>query len=391
MSWRLAPIAVAFFAAAPAQAETRLELGPERVATLEHPLPQQPGVTISSEITEADTIAGAWRAEHFLFTGKAGDVLTLNVKSEIPELLVTVLHRSDTGKYAMEFRGPARGAPMQVSLKKDGTHLLIIGAIKRSGRYELDFQSSAVPPPATVQVAAAPPTPTVVARSTPAATPPLARPELPPTPGVLTLVAGQSTTRPAGKAGAGVETFQFLAGAGADLSVSVAAAGRVSIALYTPEGDEMRAAGGVGSVKLDAVLPVDAIYFIAVSREDAAKPYTLSLAAPQPDTVTAAMRFGVGYEALGSDGQTSSWSCWVEPGVRARHTVGTGAKTQILFHTDLGGGRMRWDWTDGNAYTVVWTGRVENDAVVMMSADGAQASRITFDAGPRRYRGYLCP
>lgn len=391
MTRLVALAAVATFAAGAAHAQARLDLGPERAATLENPLPQQPGVTIASEITDADRSAGAWRAEHFLFTGEAGEVLTLRVKSDIPELLVMVLQRSESGKYAMLFRGPARSAPAQVVLKKDGTHLLIVGAMgaQGSGRYEIDFQSSAVPSSPPAQAAAAPKPPITEAGAPKTAAPAVAQPTLFMPPGVLLAQVGQSMERPAGEAGAAVELFAFMGEAGSVLRATAGApgAGGHAITLYTPEGEEMLMADGVDQAKLTAVLPKDGIYLLAVGRQTAGRAYKLTLDAEAPDPFLWSFRRNVGYDVLDRAGGSLLYStCWTEPGVTWRMNHAGGGGTMSVQRGGAGQTEIRG--LPARAFTT----RFADGVFVRTYADGAPPETWTMDLPQPTgaYRGYLC-
>lgn len=259
------------------------------------------------------------------------------------------------------------------------------------GKYLLSIGSGgAAPPfdppsPAPVQIAEAPkPAPPAQVAA------PAALPKLTPPPGVVAAEVGQTVARPAGKPGTSVDVYAFIGEAGATLQADATGVGRYGVTLYTPEGVEMLTATGAGSAKLSAVLPKDAVYMLAVARQDGAKPYRLSLAAESPDVFQWSQRQGAGYERLGPDGKVSLWTCWVTPGSVLRYQPVSGA---VQTQTVNRGGSGRWDYVrDGKPDGYSFTTRIEGGRFTRTLPDGTTSSWSLEDPAPTygAYRGYLC-
>jgi len=368
------------------------------------PSPVHAGQLIASELTETDVASGVERsAEYLLFTGRAGEVVTAQVRSDIPSLEVLIRSwRSRTGKALAE--GPARDAPVRLVLPKDDEYVIVVHSKgpQRFGKYLMSigsadgapaFDAPKLAPVQVAQVAApvSPPSPRP-GPAAPNATPakpasPRAAPSLPAIPGVINIHAGQALARPAGNPASRVETFQFLAAAGTKLFVNAKGAGPLLVTLYTPEGDRMLDAEGAASASLEAIAPVDGLYFMSVSRKSATTPYKLSLAAVEARFLDADFIERVGYEVPEGNG-ASHWSCWIEPGVKSLSHASSG---RLITHTYLGDGRGRSEWTsNGQAQASTWTRRVDGDEIVVANADGTTSRYAPF-TGPRgAYRGYLC-
>lgn len=394
MKWILPLAAAAVLAAGAVQAQ-RLEVDPTRASNAPNPIPTRPGELIASELSEIDVASGVERsAEWFVFTGRAGEVITAEVRSDIPSLQVFIRsNRGYTGKALAE--GPAKDAPLRLVLPRDDTYVIAVHSRgpQRFGKYLLSLgDGDSAPPfeppkPAPVQVAQAPRPPAPAPKAAP-----LVAPELPTIPGVVNIRAGQTLARPAGKPDAAVESFQFIAGAGAKLQATVTGAGPLTVRLYTPEGVEMLAVDGVDTAKLEAFLPLDALYFLSVARSDPAKPYKLALAAEEASLLDADFMHRVGYDWLDDKGTSLGASCWIEPGVRARVASGR----YLFTSTRLGGGRIRVEWTnDGQPYGLTRETRVEGDELVRTTLFEGGTPTITrytpFSTDHLGgYRGYLC-
>lgn len=356
------------------------------------PSPVHAGQLVVSELTASDLASGVERsAEYMVFAGRAGQVVTAQVRSDIPSLQVHIRSwRSPTGKALVE--GPAREAPVRLVLPKDDEYVIVVQSQgpQRFGKYLLSIGDGVTAPPfdppkpAAVLVAGAAPAPKPAPKP---AAPPTALPPLPVMPGVTNVRVGQTLARPAGKVGTGVEVFAFIGESGSILQASAVGAGRYGLTLHTPEGAAMLTATGQGSARADAVLPKDGVYLIAVAREDAAKPYKLTLAAESPDAFLWAFREFAGYEALGANGAPAYWTCWVVPGSVMQYHLPNGSTQRLTVNR---GGAGRWELPPNGGYN--FTTRIEGSTFVRTSEAG-KAQTWSFD-GPHQphgaYRGYLC-
>ena len=155
------------------------------------PAPVHAGQLIASELSDIDVASGVDRsAEYLVFTGRAGQVVTAQVRSDVPSLQVHIRsRRSRTGKALVE--GPAREAPVRLVLPKDDEYVIVVHSqgARRHGKYLLSIGDGMTAPPFD----APKPAPVQVAQAAPAALPPL-----PAMPGVTNLRVGQTLTRPAG-------------------------------------------------------------------------------------------------------------------------------------------------------------------------------------------------
>lgn len=385
----------ALLAAGAAQAQ-RVDIDPARATSYEKPIPARPGELIASAISDGDFRVGPdYYAEHFVFTGRAGETVSAQVKSGIPTLDVLFREKGYNGKTLA--RGPAKDSALTAVLPKDGDYYLVVAAKgpQRQGQYLLSFGvDGRAPPleppkPAPVQVAGAEPSTSKAAPPAKPAAPkpaPAAPPPMPVIPGVTNLRVGQTLARPPGKPGAKVELYAFAGEAGSILKATAEGAGGYGVTLYTPEGAEMLAANGLGAARLDAVLPKDAIYLLAVSRQDAAKPFKLSLAAERPDDLMWSFRSYAGYETLNASGALVYWTCWVVPGSVLQYQMADGSVQRLTTHA---GGAGRWELPSGG-YS--FTTRIEGAKVIRTSEAGT-VQTWSLDAPPRAhgaYRGYLC-
>lgn len=379
--------AAAVLAAVPAQAQ-RLDVDPARASSYQAPVLIRPGELIASDISEADARVGLnRRTEHFAFTGRAGEVVTVRVRSDIPDLEVVVLDSSFSKLLA---RGPAKDAALRATLPKDGSYFVTVAAKgpQPFGKYLLSFGSgdSAPPfeaPPRAVQVAQAPAA--LPAASLPAA--PAVLPPMPVIPGVTNVRVGQPLARPVGKPGAEVELFAFIGEAGSILQASATGAAGYGLTLYTPEGAEMLSASGLDSARLAAALPQDGIYLLAVARQDGAKPYKLALSAEPADDFLWSFRSYAGYEILAADGSVAYWSCWVVPGTLIQYHLPNGRVQRLTVRR---GGAGHWDLPPNPGYN--FTTRLEGSKVIRTSEFNT-VQTWSLDDPPKphgAYRGYLC-
>ncbi len=376
--------AASLLAATPALAQ-RLEVDAARKTSYEAAISTRGGETIASELSDSDgSPFPGWRAEHFIFSGRAGETVEAQVQTEIPGLVVVFLEN----KRREIARGPAKDAPLKIVLPRDGTYFIVVGAKgpQRNGKYLLSLRTGEAPAPAEPPK----PAPVAVAATQPQApTPrsaPLSVPELPAIPGVVNIRTGETLARPAGKPGAAIETFQFIAGTGAKLQATATGFGPLTVRLYTPEGALMLAADGVGTAKLEAFLPLDALYFLSVARSDPAKPYKLALAAEEATLLDADFLHRVGYDRLDEQGRSQGAYCWVEPGVRSRLLT----SNFLMTLTRLGGGRGRADFVaEGKPLSYTWETRIEGEELVQMTSVARRYTPFSMDGlGP--YRGYFC-
>lgn len=385
-----AQVAQAALAAPP-----RYEVDPKRW-TASAPIYTRPGELVAGEISAVDIISGVERSgDVLLFQGRAGETITAQVRSDVPSLLVAIQSQRRGLNLNPLVEGPARDAPIRLVLPKDDTYEILVHTQgpQRYGDYLLSIGSADGAPPfdppkptpvVPVRVAQAPQPPA----PTPAA--PTALPKLTPPPGVLAAEIGTPVARPAGKPGPGVDLYAFIGEAGSVLQATAAGTGGYGVTIYTPEGAEMLTATGLGSARLTAVLPQDAVYLLAVARQDAAKPYKLDLAAERPDLFQWGFRSSAGYETLGADGKVAYWSCWISPGAVLRYQHADG-KIQTL--TVQRGGVGRWDYVyDGKPSGYSFTTRIEGAKVIRTSErNSVQTWSLDDPPSPHgAYRGYLC-
>lgn len=386
---------------APAAVE-RVEVDPARW-TMSKPVPVHPGELVAGEISPIDVISGVERSGDVLvIQGRAGEVITAQVRSDIPSLLVAFRPARSTMGLSPLAEGAARDAPVRFVVPKDDTYQIFVHTHGpgRYGKYLLSIGSDqGAPPfdppkpaPAPVQVAEAskpPPAPAAAApqpASPPEPAPPATLPKLTPPPGVLAAEIGKPIARPAGKPGTKVDLYAFIGAAGSVLEANAAGAGGYGLTIYTPEGDEMLTQTGVGEAKLAVVLPQDAAYILAVARQDATKPYKLSLVAQQPDIFQWAFREWAGYEVYGRDGKVAGRSCWVAPGQTLRLLFPNGGQADFTL---LAGGSGRAELKSG---TTTFTTRLEGARFTRTFANGTSEQWTLDDPPPRlgAYHGYLC-
>jgi len=141
-------LTIAAILASASQAQ-RLDVDPAQRSSFRQPIAVQTGKLITGEISESDYVAGpAWNADVFTITGRAGEVVSLQLQSEIPTLEVHIHSaKSHTGRAITE--GPARAAPILFVVPKDGAYFIAVHAKgpQRLGKYQLSIGSSAAAPP----------------------------------------------------------------------------------------------------------------------------------------------------------------------------------------------------------------------------------------------------
>jgi hypothetical protein len=212
-------------------------------------------------------------------------------------------------------------------------------------------------------------------------------PDLPVVAGIEGIGAGQTLSRPAAKAGPGVESFQFLAGTGDRVVVTASGPGKLTLTAYTPEGSPMVTAAAPDRAELPFVAPIDGIYYVSVFLADGANPYTVQLQVEEADPATAAMVHAVGYEALTPDGRVGHTTCWMEAGTAFRVQV---PGIVNIEERSLGGGQWRQTWPDDpNSPPRFYSVHLEGNEIVKTSA-GGQVRHPAFEAHRGAYRGYFC-
>lgn len=385
-----------------------LTVDPKRSTNFNKPVPIRPGETVASDISASDfRVLANWNAEHFAFTGRAGETVSVRVRTDLPDFEVLIRGPGSDG--AVLARGPAKDAAVVASLPADGNYFLLVNSKGPAhiGKYLMSFGMGATPPSLPGDTAAAvaeapkppskpePPKEAQLAGSTtPAAAPkrppPLPMPKLTPPPGVLAAEIGKSIIRPAGKVGAQVDLFAFAGESGSVLQVSAGgpAAGGHTIVLYTPEGDEILTAEGVDRAELTAVLPKDGVYLLAVGRQNAANPYKLTLAADSPDLFQWSFRNLAGYEVYDDKGALSFSSCWTAPGATLRYTFANGFKGTLSVQR---GGDGVWEF-EGQGQKP-FTTKLTEGVFVRTYADGRTPVSWSLDRPEPRtgaYLGYLC-
>lgn len=106
-----------------------------------NPIPLHTGNLVAGDISATDFEAGPeWNADSMVFEGRKGDVVSFQLRSEIPTLLVRIQYSgSHTGKVLAE--APARDAPVEFTLPKDGRYYLVVHATgpRRIGSYLMAF------------------------------------------------------------------------------------------------------------------------------------------------------------------------------------------------------------------------------------------------------------
>ena len=214
------------------------------------------------------------------------------------------------------------------------------------------------------------------------------------------------------RAGAGQTMYRFVALAGTTIRVRVSGGrGKSILVLYTPAGDEMLSAEGVGSVSLEAILPLNDEYFVGVIRADSTAPRTLRLSRIEADPLKVGFAEYVGYERVNTKtGEPVSRQCWVEPGAKLRvlPLPGTEARftrTEITLSRD-GTEYFAFFRPDGSVLRSAFQARYVGDSVITRSwAEGGTprerralapsdsvllARDMRSRTGLGRYAGYHC-
>lgn len=388
---------------APPRDPTLLVLPPWRQSTQKAPLAVTAPLIVESDLDMLDNLD---QSEHFAVPLEAGETLRLEVLEAASKIAMVVANPGNRYVAGTHPRKPER--QLSVTAKTAGTYVV---SAWTSGdppvtpyRLKIDTDRRPYkpwsPPPAPAPlptIAAAAPTPRdQAAPRTPAAPPappakpaPLAPlPKFVPPPGVLAAEIGKPVQRPAGKVGASVDLFAFIGEAGAVLQATAGAggAGGLSVTLYTPEGEAMMDADGVDQTGLSAILPKDGVYLLSVGRQNAARPYRLTLTAETPDVFQWSLRENAGYEVLGPNGKVAYWTCWAAPGSALTYVrPGAGDATLRVF----AGGDGRWDLPGAPGYG--FTTKLVGGVFVRTSDTGKlETWSIRDEKETGAYRGYFC-
>ena len=260
-----------------------VDVDPARTTNFSKPIPVRPGELIRSDISNDDfNVYFDWNAEHFLFTGRANEVVTARVKTDIRDIEVVIKEKGNSG--AVLARGSGKDAPLRAVLPKDGSYFMIVGAKgkDRIGRYELAFASGSVaaffpnekakiaaadapsaPTPPTAAVGIASASPTQEAAPVPPPPPAGSPPRLP----ARVMVHRPKITGP--------DTFHLIGLATALFRIRVDGDGPTEIALYGPDGELIHSESGSRLVVNEGEFKVDGIYYVTVIRPKATKPYSI--------------------------------------------------------------------------------------------------------------------
>ncbi|WP_296595526.1 hypothetical protein [Phenylobacterium sp.] len=368
----------------------RVEVTPTFAESFNNPTPVKPGQLIASDLANgAFNGLPGWRFEQFVLTGVAGQTVTLQLQTDIPDLEVGI--RAGAKGQKMVVQGPARDAPLRYVLPTDGPYYIALFTRKpqKVGSYLLSIgdgtsaPSFAPPPPAAVQIAQAlpPPQPAPGPAEAPA---PAVLPKLELPDGITVMDFGQTLSRPAG---AKTELYGVIGEAGAVLTAAVTGTGVLGVTIFTPEGAEMLTSGGQGAATLKAVLPKDAVYIFAVTRIDPSRPYRLSLSAESPNLVQWGQRRDAGYEVMDARGALVLWTCWVEPGVSLQYLYADGANLVETLNSAGSGSIER----QGSKET--FTTRRDGETLVRTMSSGREVRESLASPPPKlgAYRGYRCP
>jgi len=361
---------------------------------------------VESDLDMLDNGDSLNQTEYLAVPLEAGETLRLEMLEASKEIILLVANPNNRYVAATSQKNPER--QLSVPIKTAGTYVVNVWSKGdppvTSYRLKIDTDRRSyvkwepprpTPPPVKTVTAEAPATPgSKPGAPRPAPKPsaaPLALPKFTPPPGVLPAEVGKTVTRPAGKVGAAVDLFAFIGESGSVLQASAGApgAGGHAITLYTPEGNEMLKADGVDLTRLSAVLPKDGIYLLAVGRQNAAKPYKLTLAAESPDLFQWSFRNAAGYNVYDAKGAIAYSTCWTAPGSTLQYKFANGVTGALTVQR---GGAGRWEFPGQPARPFatqlaagVFVRTYENGAA---TPDSWALDAPDPDTGA--YRGYLC-
>jgi hypothetical protein len=214
----------------------------------------------------------------------------------------------------------------------------------------------------------------------------------------LEIEPGQTVTGKAGKPDT-PDLYYFVGESGATVTFEVEAPGPVSVALLTSDGDTMLEASGTGSARLEAVLSLTDVFYVAVLRQETGAPYVIEMDAQEPDFHLALFSRLVGYGAVGtsSSGQVfDQKACWVEPGTVYKSQIGA----FVMYHELLRGGRQRgylqYPGVPDAEVRLSWDGKTI-ERTIKMNGETSTASEPIDDQTFARpdvpgfgYTGYMC-
>ena len=359
---------------------------------------------VESDLDMLDNGDSLNQTEFFAVPLEAGETLRLEILEASKRIVLLVANSKNRYVAAADQRNPER--QLSMTAKEAGTYVVSVWSKgdPPATPYRLKIDTDRrpyvkwepprpSPPPAklmTVEAPVATKPAAPVTKPAPKPAPPTL-PKFTPPPGVLPAEVGKSVARPAGKVGAAVDLFAFIGESGSVLQVSAGApgAGGHAITLYTPEGSEMLQADGVDLTKLSAVLPKDGIYLLAVGRQNAAKPYKLTLAAESPDLFQWSFRNAAGYDVYDAKGAISFSTCWTAPGSTLQYKFANGLTGTLTVQR---GGAGRWELAGQPARP--FTTQLAAGVFVRTYEHGAATpdswALDAPDPDTGAYRGYLC-
>ena len=175
---------------------------------------------------------------------------------------------------------------------------------------------------------------------------------------VPTLSIGQTKV---GSPGSKPDLYRFGGTAGTLVRLRLTVPGAAALTIYTPSGEEMVSARGNGTAILEAVLPLNDVYYIGVLRESAAQGYSLKSASVEPDEHLARAAEAVGYSQKWANGYTEV-QCWIDPGNVIRITDSKGIVEEIT----IGRGGNYYHKSSKNGKTLIFSSndRFEGDNVI---------------------------
>ena len=207
------------------------------------------------------------------------------------------------------------------------------------------------------------------------------------------------------RAGASLGMYRFVALAGTTIRARVTGGkGTSVVTLYTPAGEEMLSAEGDSAVTLEAILPLNEVYFLSVIRTDSTRPRTIGLTKTNADDLEASFAELVGFELLNdTSGAPVNRQCWLEPGKRLRYLPAADAKVSYRRIDVTRERDARKYYTvfqnDGKTMSYEVVQRFEGDSVITTTEipglpprEARRAVSFGVSGGFRlgRYTGYLC-
>ncbi len=178
------------------------------------------------------------------------------------------------------------------------------------------------------------------------------------------------------KVGTKSDIYRFVGASGTTIKATLTAPGKAALILYTPAGEEMLTAQGNGTVTLEAILPLNDVFLLAVLRKDGAQPYKLALPGVEADLHLAKFAAYVGYSINTEEGEKNSHivtQCWMDPGVKLRITSPNSVQEIAIGRN--GKEYRSWRQADGQSGTTEKSVRFENSTMVSTSSDGKESRR----------------